>query len=350
MYPYIIQGSNIVVVIDNTSHTINSEHPYYENIKHAIKTKDWATVNNLIDVKEVIVNFSGGNVSVKNSELYWKGTPMHNALSKRIIQMLKDGFEVTPMVNFMHNLMENPSKRAVDELYGFLEANMLPITPDGHFLAYKKVRDDYKDCYTGTIDNSVGQYVSMPRNEVDDDRSRTCSHGLHFCSEGYLKHFGGNRTMILKINPRDCVSFPEDYNNTKGRCCAYKVIGEMKGEAKEAFTSVVQENGNEVDTVAALFNSILGKFNSNTTIVGSGVTYEQLLKFVDEAGKVFKFTPIASDFDHVETFGDMVNAFNRVIDESLEDTTEYDEYGIELSNTKSATRKRLLRKIKHLTK
>lgn len=350
MYPYIIQGSNIVVVIDNESHTINNEHPYYENIKQAIKTKDWATVKNLVDVKEVIVNFSGGNVSVKNSELYWKGNLMHNALSKRIIQMLKDGFEVTPMVNFMHNLMENPSKRAVDELYGFLEANMLPITPDGYFLAYKKVRDDYKDCHSGTIDNSVGQYVSMPRNEVDDDRTRTCSHGLHFCSEGYLKHFGGSRIMILKINPRDCVSFPADYNNTKGRCCAYEVIGEMKGDAKEAFTSVVQDNGNQVDTVASLFNSILGEFNVNSNIIGSGVTFEQLLKYVDEAGKAFKFIPIASDFDQVHTFQDMINSFKRVIDEQIDDTTEFDAVGNELSNTKSATRKRLVRKIKNLTK
>lgn len=351
MYPYIIQGSNIVVVVDNVSHTINTEHPYYEKIKEAIKTGDWQTVKNYIDVKDVIVNYSGGNVSVKNSELYWKGNPIHNSLAKRIIKMLKDGFDVTPMVNFMHNLMENPSKRSVNELYEFLEANMLPITPDGHFLAYKKVRDDYMDVYSGTISNKVGQVVSMPRNEVDDDRDRTCSSGLHFCSEGYLKSFGGDRIMILKINPRDCVSFPQDYNNTKGRCCQYEVIGEMKGESSEAFTSVVQENGNNVIQVESLFNSMLGsKYSINSNIIGSGITYQELLNFVDEAAKLFNFTPLAADFFNCDTFDSYVKCLQDVVNEENDIVTEYDDNGVELSNTKSATRKRLLRKIKSLTK
>jgi hypothetical protein len=32
--------------------------------------------------------------------------------------------------------------------------------------------------------------------------------------------------MILKINPKDVVSIPADYNNTKGRCCRYEVVAE----------------------------------------------------------------------------------------------------------------------------
>jgi hypothetical protein len=155
--------------------------------------------------------------------------------------MYQDGFPIEPMVNFMENLMLNPSKRAVTELYGFLEKGNLPITPDGHFLAYKKVKQDYTDCYTGTMDNSVGQVVEMERNSVDDDQNRTCSTGLHFCSREYLNHFGGERVMILKINPRDVVSIPNDYNDTKGRACRYEVIDEIdKEKADEAFAKSVQ--------------------------------------------------------------------------------------------------------------
>jgi hypothetical protein len=117
----------------------------------------------------------------------------------------------------------------------------LPITPDGHFLAYKKVKVDYKDCYSGTMDNSVGQVVEMERNRVDDDKDRTCSTGLHFCSREYLNHFGGERVVIVKINPRDVVSIPADYNNTKGRACRYEVIDEIdKEKADEAFAKSVQ--------------------------------------------------------------------------------------------------------------
>ena len=31
--------------------------------------------------------------------------------------------------------------------------------------------------------------------------------------------------MVVKINPRDVVSIPEDYDNAKGRCCRYEVVG-----------------------------------------------------------------------------------------------------------------------------
>jgi len=162
------------------------------------------------------------------------------------VQMLQDGFPVDPLVAFMENMMTNPSFRAVNELYGFLEKNRLPITPDGHFLAYKRVRENYTDCHTGTMDNSVGKIVEMERNKVDDNQNNTCSSGLHFCSENYLKSFGGDRTMIVKINPRDVVSIPTDYNNAKGRACRYEVVGEVGVNPEDTveFTAPVQDNAN----------------------------------------------------------------------------------------------------------
>jgi hypothetical protein len=185
-------------------------------------------------------------VSIKGETLYWDGEVFNGTLATRMVAMLTEGFTIEPLVKFMENLLENPSKRSVDELYGFLEKNNLPITPDGHFLAYKKVRIDYKDVYSGTMDNSPGQVVTMPRNKVDDDKDRTCSAGLHFCSEGYLRHFGGERTVIVKINPRDVVSIPSDYDNTKGRACQYEVVGEVGVNPEDAqeFTQPVQSNAN----------------------------------------------------------------------------------------------------------
>ena len=240
-YPFLIQGNNIVVVIDNKPHTINKTHITYQRVVDAIKASDWDTVKDVIEPKKVVLDYGQGNVAVQGDKLFWKGEEMHNALSNRMIQMLQDGFPIEPMIQFMENLMQNPSKRAVTELYGFLEKNSLPITPDGHFLAYKKVKNDYKDCYTGTMDNSVGSVVEMERNRVDDDQNRTCSTGLHFCSRDYLNHFGGDRVVIVKINPRDVVSIPNDYNDSKGRACRYEVVDEIdKEKADEAFAKSVQ--------------------------------------------------------------------------------------------------------------
>jgi hypothetical protein len=247
-FPFLIQGANITVVIGNKTHTISKTHITYERVKEAIKKGDWVTVQDIIEPKKVVLNYGKGNVSIQGETLFWKGQEFHSVMATRMIQMLQEGFSIEPFVLFMENLMQNPSYRSVQELYGFLEKNNLPITPDGHFLAYKKVRNDYKDVHSGTFDNSVGAVCEMERNMVDDKAENTCSNGLHFCSQEYLDHFGGARTVIVKINPRDVVSIPVDYNNSKGRTCRYEVIGEVGIDARDdtEFTKPVQANANSV--------------------------------------------------------------------------------------------------------
>jgi hypothetical protein len=185
-YPYIVQGNNITVVIGSTPFTISKSHITYPQVLEAIKAGDWERVKEIVDPVKVVLQFGQGNVTIDGEQLFWKGRELNTGLAARMITMLQEGFDIAPMANFMENLMSNPSKRAVDELYSFLEKNNLPITPDGSFLAYKRIRADYTDCHTGTMDNSVGKVVEMERNEVDDNRDRTCSAGLHFCSQSYL--------------------------------------------------------------------------------------------------------------------------------------------------------------------
>ncbi len=279
--PYIIQGSNITVVIGTTPHTVSKSHIAYNKVLAAIKANDWATVQDIIEPKKAVLNFGQGNIEIEGDKIFWKGREMHNALTKRMVAMIQEDFPVEPLVAFMENLMENPSKRAVTELYGFLEKNTLPITPDGCFLAYKKVRADYLDCHSGSVLNKPAVYmteadlasiaedsgknqevqvevvdgvtvVSMERNLVDDDQNRTCSSGLHFCSKEYLGSFGGQRILILKINPRDVVSIPTDYNDSKGRACRYEIVDEIdKDKADEAFAKSVQEAAEKEASIVA---------------------------------------------------------------------------------------------------
>ena len=243
-YPFVIQGNNVTVVIGNKPHTISKTHITYQRVVDAIKAGDWNQVKEIIDPKKVVLNYGAGNVSIQGEKLFWKGEELNGALAVRMVTMLQEGFDVTPFVLFMENLFRNPSKRAVDELYGFLEKNNLPLTPDGCFLAYKKVRGNFMDCHTGTMDNSVGKIVEMERNKVDDNKDNTCSTGLHFCGMSYLNHFGGERTVIVKVNPADVVSIPSDYNGAKGRACRYEVVGELGVEPEEAFDKPVQEMSN----------------------------------------------------------------------------------------------------------
>ena len=242
--PFIIQGKNIVIIIGNKPHTVTESHINYKDLKAAIIAQDWEAVPNLVTPIKALQKYVKGHFECVDGVITEGGAEVHNALTERILSMYGEGFSIDPMLAFYKNIKANPSEESANELYEFLEANALPITEDGCFLAYKKVRDDYTDCHTGTFDNSVGNIVSMERKNVDGNRNVTCSTGLHFCSENYLGHFSGARTMIVKINPADTVSFPTDYNNSKGRCCKYEVIGELVVTPNEAFTSTVQETAN----------------------------------------------------------------------------------------------------------
>ena len=52
----------------------------------------------------------------------------------------------------------------------------------------------------------------------------------------------------MKINPRDVVSIPSDYNDAKGRACRYEVVGEVgvNPDDNAEFSKPVQTNANSV--------------------------------------------------------------------------------------------------------
>lgn len=228
---------------DGETVTVYPSNPNYQKIIDALNVRDYELARRfaipVAAVKDKIrrVNKRGvGTVKLTAGVVYYNDQPIHSTLTDRIVAMANEGFDIEPMCMFLANLKANPSFRAVNELYGFLEKGNLPITEDGYFLAYKRVRGDYTDIHTGKFDNSIGTVVEMVRNEVNEDPNQTCSAGLHFCSRDYLPNFGtgaGSRTVILKINPADVVAIPTDYNNTKGRTCRYEVIGELE-HSKEA--------------------------------------------------------------------------------------------------------------------
>ena len=173
-------------------------------------------------------------VTVEGRRVMFDGEGVPTALTRKLLAIQSLGLDLTPWKRFMVRLFSNPNRAAQAELNEFLEAGNLPVTEDGCFLAYKRVQEDYTDCYSGTFDNSVGKVVQMEREDVDADRNRTCSRGLHFCSQDYLQNFyrGSGRIVIVKVDPADVVSIPIDYNFTKGRTWRYVVVGEVELDAE----------------------------------------------------------------------------------------------------------------------
>lgn len=256
--PHTLCENSVTVFLDGNTYPVERSHPQYNAIIQALNNGDKQALRDVINVKQKIVNESSGRLEIVDGELAVQGTVISHSLVPRIIDMVEDGLDTMAeaLANFVKNLLENPSFRAVNELHGFLEACKLPITGDGHFLAYKIVKENYHDCYTGKMDNSVGRVLSMPRNEVNEDSSVTCSHGLHVCSQDYLPYYGngeGRRIMIVKVHPRDVVAVPNDYNNSKMRVCQYEVVDELPDEQariRNNFTneySDVNESENDFD-------------------------------------------------------------------------------------------------------
>lgn len=248
----ILGGDSITVFANGKPYTVNRTAKIFNAALAAVKADNVEAFLEIVNTKETVAQKSNGKVRVQDGNLMYGDRVITGLISARVFDMMELGLSIDPMMAFIDNLMKNPSKRAVDELFGFIEACDLPITEDGHFLAYKRVREDYLDVYSGTKDNSVGNVVEMERNLVDEDKSRTCSAGLHFCSYEYLSHFSGERIVVVKINPADVVAIPIDYNNSKGRTCRYEVVEEMEVEGRlpkqRLDTKYVAEKQKQVDT------------------------------------------------------------------------------------------------------
>jgi hypothetical protein len=232
--PFMWVDGNLTLVLNNRTYQVLPDHINYKMILERLPTADADELLDIVDVQKAVAAFSDGLVEIKNGKVLYEGEEVHGSISKRILEFMSKGLPFQPLVNFLNNLMENPSMQSQKELYDFLEHEHLPITEDGHFLAYKAVRSDFKDKYRGTFDNSVGQVVKMQRAKVDDNRSRGCSDGLHAGALNYVAGYGsvesGDRIVIVKINPRDVVSVPSDCNCEKLRTCRYEVVGEYQGE------------------------------------------------------------------------------------------------------------------------
>lgn len=241
--------------------TVNSGDERYNQVKSAIRNDDADAIPRLLDIKGRLVTESAGGIYLLNGMLRCDKYDIPASLATRIAEMFRQGFSTDRLVMFLENVMLNPNESGtiVDEIHQFLEHCKLPLTADGCFLAYKMVTPDFMDLYTNSMDNSVGTIVEMPREDCDFNRGRTCSRGLHFCSEGYLGSYGtrdSDQVVIVKVNPKDITSIPEEYGYEKGRACSYEIVEAIGWEdiIKPLFTNehseVVEEDDNSYAPVS----------------------------------------------------------------------------------------------------
>lgn len=242
-YPFTASPHSIALFFRGKMRNIPSTDPSFPDLYEHLKLPkhDEVLIERLVDKPALLERLTVGEVKVVGNGVLYKGHSLHTTLAEKLLRMVDAGFDATNWARFLGRVMENPSERSRTCLYDFLQHWNAPITEDGCFIAFKRVRGDYRDIRSGTFDNSPGQIVEMPREKVNDDPNQTCSYGLHVAATSYLGHFysttSGYRVVACKVDPADVVAVPYDYNGAKMRVCKYLVLG----DAEEAFYNGAEE-------------------------------------------------------------------------------------------------------------
>jgi len=229
---HVISENSVVIVLKNDNPiTVPKENKRYGAVVDALTESRWDDAVETANIALGLERRSGGRYQIIDGVVHVGDSPMPEGLSKMVIRLAEDNEDTSPLEKFWINLKQNPSQDSRKDLFDFLMANDMPITRDGYLVAYKYVRDDYLDCWSGKYDNSPGNRVHMKRSEVDPDRKNTCSRGFHVAAFGYVE--GHDKVVMCEVHPKDVVTVPPDYNQQKMRICDYRVVGDADGEYKD---------------------------------------------------------------------------------------------------------------------
>jgi len=254
----------INTLVDGKPYLVSPTHPNYFKVVKAFKDRDAELFVSLVDIPAAVERFVSSSVAtshslgvvVQDGQVFYNGEPVDSSISSRIVALMNEGFDVSGLLKFLENLMDNPSANSVQELYSFLANKNLPITDDGCFLAYKTVvryygepfvdvngltvsDGDNVDKFSSKVRNNVGDSPEMTRNKVDDNCERHCSYGYHvgalsYAGPGGWYNSSSDIVVIVKVNPRDAVSVPRDHDFTKLRVCRYEVVAVYQGALEHA--------------------------------------------------------------------------------------------------------------------
>jgi hypothetical protein len=229
--------TSVWVRANGKDHTIDSTHPNFARIQKLLEARNFTDILPLMDVRQTVKDWLVKNprFALVSDRISLDGEPFSDVVTQKVLSMIDAGVAPNPLFNFLLKVRQNPSKTAQSELLLFWLAAGQSLHEDGDIIGYKSVRGNYLDIHSGTVMNTVGKLVEMPRHQVDDNRDKTCSTGYHVAAFNYASTWNGtidgikNRLMVIKVNPADIVSIPADHNNEKCRTCKYVVVAECIG-------------------------------------------------------------------------------------------------------------------------
>jgi hypothetical protein len=228
---YVLTSNSLCIFHETKTVEVSKDHLNFKKIVAALNQPSvkFEEIENLACVAKAVSASSDGKIEVTDLGVFFNGEAIHNSVVDAIYEYRAAGLNIKPIVKFLENLMENPSASSIEQLWRFVENHKLPLTEDGHLLAYKCVRKDYKDKFSGKISNTIGSLIKMDRNKISDDARYHCAQGLHVGGLAYSGPEGwysghGDKCIIVKVNPKNVVCVPYDHESTKIRVCEYEVV------------------------------------------------------------------------------------------------------------------------------
>ena len=228
-----ITGDTVTLTRNEDVTVIDSSHNNFKEVIEKILEDKFEEAFKLMDITKSISKWGKGLLKIEDGIVTYSDMEITSKLVSKIINMMNEGNESFERFAKCLNLtMENPSYKNRSRIMDFVSAGDIEIDDEGYIICYKNVNHDYKDKHTGKFSYKVGETPSMPRHLVDDRDEKTCSEGLHAASAYYLKTgwCTTGKNLRVKVDPRDVVSIPIDYKDSKMRVCKMEVIEDITGQ------------------------------------------------------------------------------------------------------------------------
>ena len=215
---------------------------YVDCLEYVLQHDENFNEKDFIDIvknkNDNIVKYSDGKIEEQNNKIFVKiensdkekefndKFEMPQSLINTINELKEGGYSFSRFEKFWERCLKNPNPYSVMRLFDFLKSEKIQIFEDGCFMAYKGVRKDFYDIYTGKILNKIGTFVEIERSHVLYDPNTGCAEGLHCGSYNYATEYANYRDGIVvcvKVDPSDVVSVPNDCSYQKIRVCKYLI-------------------------------------------------------------------------------------------------------------------------------
>jgi hypothetical protein len=253
-------GRVITVYHNDQVLTFNREdnEKVFLQVRELYKVGDYEAIFKLVlTVENINLKYADSELSIsKEGIVTINGDILPASLSKVIVALYKEDAPIDCFIQFWNKLNQNPSNKAVNRLYDFVDKHNITILPDGNLLLYRVVRrteqpEVFIDIHTGTMNQAIGETISMTRNKVDDDSAVGCSRGLHCAAWGYTNYYGNaysgkDAVVNVSVNPANVVAIPDEMNMSKIRVCEFTIL---------------EENTNLTEIRQAYYNQQLEEFS-----------------------------------------------------------------------------------------